>query len=493
MTNHRDNHNSNKNIPMMRTQLLSGVSILVVFILIFVLYLFISSGFDWLFVIFPVVTLALVAYATWIGLKALDVLHRMRMLLKATAKGELYHRITDTRGMGELGRVAWDLNEFLDRIETYFKEVGTCFKRFSDGDYGRRAQYVGMPGQLRQSLLMINEALEAMAANKVLISQNEMASGLHSLNTRNLIGNLKQSQDDLEAINTDMGRVSEIATTNASVAQESQETVEKISSSLGNVAKNNEQVLQVVTELNADSAKVIEVLSSITGIADQTNLLALNAAIEAARAGEQGRGFAVVADEVRSLANRTKDAANEVSDILSRFGLRVENMTREAQASCDFTTEINHSVGDFRQQFESLAQSANQSKEYIDQAQQRAFGSLAKLDHVIFKQNGYIALGIEERGEEFQAVQVTSSQCRFGVWYHDGPGKSLFGHTDAYKHLDAPHDAVHRHVQQALALAEGNWQNDPQLRQQIINEMEQSEAASEEVLSYIDVMIASAK
>jgi methyl-accepting chemotaxis protein len=484
-----NNSSTNKNIPMMKTQLDWGIGIFVGINILFTAYLLIFEGFSWVVILFPILSLAMGLHAVIIGHRALLVLSKMMRVLTSTAKGNLHERITGTKGMGELGMVAWELNDFLDRVETYFKEVGTCFKRVSEGDHSRRAQHRGLHGQLKQSLVMVNEALEAMSINATLISKNELASGLHELNTNNLINNLKQNQEDLLAINDDLEHVSSISQSNSDIAINSQATVNTISDGLNSVTANSESVLQVVTDLSEDSAKVAEVLGLITGIAEQTNLLALNAAIEAARAGEQGRGFAVVADEVRNLSNRTKAAAEDVSEILSRFSNRVDQMALEAQASCEFTTQISVKVKEFNEQFQEQAQSATRSHRLATQAQHRAFGSLTKVDHVIFKQNGYVALGTHHKGQEYDAVQVSDTECRLGIWYHQGNGKELFSHTKAYKHLHSPHEAVHHHVQKALQLADGNWQKDSALRQQIIDEMQHSEVASNEVLEHIDQMI----
>ncbi|RDE19061.1 chemotaxis protein [Motiliproteus coralliicola] len=480
---------SSRKIPMIRTQLDWGIGAFVFVNIVFTIYLTVFADASLAVLVYPLLSLAMAVYAVLIGNRALLVLSRMADVLRDTSKGNIHKRITRTKGMGELGMVAWELNDFLDRVETYFKEVGTCFKRVSEGDHNRRAQHRGLQGQLKHSLIMVNQALDAMSTNAELISKNELASGLHQLNTGNLILNLKQNQEDLLVINDDLTQVREIAQSNAEKAQKSQQTVATISSGLNSVTTNSESVLKVVTDLSDDSAKVTEVLGMITGIAEQTNLLALNAAIEAARAGEQGRGFAVVADEVRNLANRTKSAAQDVSEILARFSDRVEQMAKEAQSSCEFTTEINVLVDEFKDQFRVQAKTAQQSHTLVNQVQHRAFGSLVKVDHVIFKQNGYIALGAQDKGDEYNAVQVNHTQCRLGNWYYQGHGKDNFGHTQAYKQLETPHQLVHQHVQQALAVSEGNWQQNEQLRQEIIAHMDASEQASNDVLNYIDRMI----
>lgn len=61
-------------------------------------------------------------------------MQRIQQLLIKTQSGELHHRITKTKGMGEVGLIAWELNEFLDQVECYFKEVDTCFRSVAEGN-----------------------------------------------------------------------------------------------------------------------------------------------------------------------------------------------------------------------------------------------------------------------------------------------------------------------------------------------------------------------
>jgi len=245
----------------------------------------------------------------------------------------------------------------------------------------------------------------------------------------------------------------------------------------------------VITALINDSKKITESLSMITGIADQTNLLALNAAIEAARAGEHGRGFAVVADEVKNLSEHTKDAAHEVASTLKAFNKRVEQMHDEAESSAELSQEVMGLVSSFRNQFSDLSESAKASVGYITYAKDKSFGLLTKLDHIVYKQNGYIAIENPDECPQHQAIMIDNHNCRLGKWYHEGIGYEKFRTTKSYSKLDKPHAEVHRAAQQAYLLSRGNWQEESQRLDEIINQMRLSEKASAEVMEYIDSMV----
>ncbi len=480
---------SSANIPFLRNKINQAVTAICVLAIANFSYTFYAFGFSWINL---GLTLLLFVVAFYIGnsiKRPLDAIAQMQTVLLRTNEGELYHRITNTKGLGEVGKVVWELNEMLDIMESYFKEINACFHQASKGNHERYILADGFPGLLKKSAESVNEALHYMNENDRLMIKNRLSAGLHGLNTDNLLSNLKANQNDLINITEQMQKVEEIATKTGNSADESLATVESISSSLTDINVNIHSVSDVVSALINDSKKITDSLSMITGIADQTNLLALNASIEAARAGEHGRGFAVVAEEVKSLSEHTKDAAMEVSKTLTSFNQRVERMHTEAETSATLSEEVTEQVNSFRVQFSELSDSAKASIDYISYAKDKSFGLLTKLDHIVFKQNGYVAIEEPNTCSQADAINVDHHNCRLGQWYYEGIGYEYFRGTHAYASLELPHGNVHNYTQQAYAISRENWLDDAQLLDNIINQMQRSEDASADVMAKIDEMI----
>ncbi|MGR8930827.1 MAG: methyl-accepting chemotaxis protein [Gammaproteobacteria bacterium] len=477
------------NIPFLKTKVNYTVAGIVLFSLAQLVYSLIALGFSWWALLFAV-PLPVIAFAVWrTAQRNLDVLERIESVLLHTNKGELYHRITGTKGLGEVGKVAWELNETLDIMESYFKEINSCFSLAAKGDLNRYALSDGFPGLLRHSATNMNIALQHMSENEKLMVKRRLSAGLHALNTAHLSGNLQTSQNDLLEVTEQLQKVESITMETGRNADTSLETVDKISTSLNNINENVHSVTEVIGALINDSKKITESLSMITGIADQTNLLALNASIEAARAGEHGRGFAVVADEVKNLSEHTKDAALEVSKTLKAFNKRVEQMRSEAASSADLSQEVMEQVNSFRIQFSGLSESAKASVGYTTYAKDKSFALLTKLDHIIYKQNGYIAIETQEGCQQQKAIMVDNHSCRLGKWYYEGIGYQHFRTTQAYSQLDFPHQEVHRTTQLAYSISRENWEDDPRKLDEIIKQMQAAEQASGLVMKYIDEMV----
>ena len=477
------------NIPFLKARVNYAVSGVLLSALALLIYCLMVQGFSWIALGLTIPQPIIAWYILKTTKQNLDVLARIEAVLTLTNQGELYHRITGTRGLGEVGKVAWELNETLDIMESYFKEINTCFNEAAKGNHDRYALGDGLPGLLKQSAKNMNKALEHMNENEKLMVKRRLSAGLHALNTANLSGNLKTSQNDLIGITEQLQKVENITMETGRSADASLGTVEQISTSLNNINSTVHSVSEVITALINDSKKITESLSMITGIADQTNLLALNASIEAARAGEHGRGFAVVADEVKNLSEHTKDAALEVSKTLKAFNKRVEQMHLEAESSSSLSQEVMEQVSSFRHQFSGLSESAKASVGYITYAKDKSFGLLTKLDHIIYKQNGYIAIENQEDCAQHQAIMLDNHNCRLGKWYYEGIGYEKFRSTQAYGSLEMPHREVHSATQLAYQTSRGNWENDPQQLDEIIKQMQASESASMLVMKYIDEMV----
>lgn len=485
----RFDNTSNANIPFLRSKVNIAVGTIMLLTATALAYNTFLMGFSLVMICLLTPLLGIAFYIWRTTHNSLQLITKMQSVLLRTNNGELYHRITGAKGMGELGVVAWELNEMLDIMESYFKEITTCFEQAAKGKYDRYALADGFPGLLKTSAQSINSALRHMEENEYLITKNRLAAGLHNLNTANLLDNLKANQNDLINISEQMQKVEDIAKATGNNAENSLSTVDTISTSLVNINQNIHSVSEVISALIKDSKKVTDSLSMITGIADQTNLLALNASIEAARAGEHGRGFAVVAEEVKSLSEHTKNAALEVTKTLDSFNKRVEQMHQEAETSAHLSREIMEQVDDFKQQFSGLSESAKTSISYITYSKDKSFALLTKLDHIIYKQNGYVAIENSADCTEADAINVNNHQCRLGKWYFEGLGYQHFRTTSAYASLAAPHEAVHQGTQQAYASSRQDWLQNPELMDEIFQNMKRSEDASVDVMQMIDAMV----
>ncbi|MDF1644868.1 MAG: methyl-accepting chemotaxis protein [Pseudomonadales bacterium] len=441
----------------------------------------------------PLILFALSILATVIylyGMRGpLHCISEIKRVIQEMHEGEFGSRITRVPWTGELGQVAWDMNESLDQMEAYFRELNTCFYLVSGGYYHRFPFAEGMKGEFGTSLGLITQSLRAMEENAQLIKRNEMASELQELNATQIMNNLQLSQTDLININEVMGQVGEIATENVQLAESSQ-------SSISQVVEAQQQSMEMITnntraveKLNEMSSEISGVLNMIRDIADQTNLLALNASIEAARAGEHGRGFAVVADEVKNLASHTKNATDEISEVVSGFQNETSKMHKSSSDMTQMAERVQTTVEKVRGGFIEFAERAELTLDSVDRAGNTCFGSLVKVDHMIYKQKAYKLFSSGIDIPEAIDVGVDSHSCRLGKWYEEGAGKQHFSTSRSYPKLKEPHDEVHNVAHQLLGELKNDWHQDEDTRQTVLALYQNMELASDGLMGIVDKLV----
>jgi methyl-accepting chemotaxis protein len=258
-------------------------------------------------------------------------------------------------------------------------------------------------------------------------------------------------------------------------------TMDALVDSLHQVGETASESRNNADDLQGSVHQISEVINLIKDISDQTNLLALNAAIEAARAGEHGRGFAVVADEVRKLAERTQKATSEVEVNISALKQNANSMLEQSENLEEIASKSGAHIETFRNGYDALVESSMVIKSDSEQIAMEIFASLAKLDHILFKVEGYKGV-FDHTHEEL----TTHTNCRLGRWY-TSTGKEYFGHTEAYRQLERPHKVVHDGVNDALeCVRTGTCLNDISV---VLDNFERSEQASQEVFDLINRML----
>ena len=120
----------------------------------------------------------------------------------------------------------------------------------------------------------------------------------------------------------------ELASQRAMAVSDSAQKAEQFSQSgrkstaevVAGMTRTRQQMEAIATSmgrLSEQSQTIGQIVATVEDLATQSNLLAVNAAIEAAKAGEHGKGFGVVAQEVRRLAEQSRQATNLVRTVLS--------------------------------------------------------------------------------------------------------------------------------------------------------------------------------
>lgn len=257
-----------------------------------------------------------------------------------------------------------------------------------------------------------------------------------------LKGGLGAAQESFVAIFNDLGQILKSSEAAADISQQGLDITRKSLSDIGELCDKMQHAQTLAQSLSGRSNDITNVISLIDDIAEQTNLLALNAAIEAARAGEHGRGFAVVADEVRKLAEKTQKATKDIAIVVKAMQQESGDIHVNTEEINTISESMRCNVDDIVGMMQDLSSSSIRSKYMLSIINNLVFCSLAKLDHVIYKNNLYsFILGTSD---EFGITDHKG--CRLGKWYYEGDGHKNFRDTQGYKDLEKEHATVHSYA-----------------------------------------------
>jgi methyl-accepting chemotaxis protein len=274
-----------------------------------------------------------------------ELLPQLISLTEQIEQGKFEGRVTNIDDSTELGKLAWRLNDVLDQLEAFTREIKTTVEYMSQGKFFRKLQSTGMHGQFLASMLSVENAIKitennAKAEQEYLMRNVQLLlQNMDRLANGDLTVRVEKEKDDV--IGSLFNGFNSVVTNMQAMIVQVTEAVHATASASSQISASSDEMALGAQEQTRQTAEVAVAVEQMTKTIIETSTNVTRASEAAKESGNIARdGGGVVNDTINGM-NRIAEVVIQAADMVKELGTSSDKIGEIVQVIDDIADQTN--------------------------------------------------------------------------------------------------------------------------------------------------------